>query len=133
MTRPTTLSRALECMARGEPRDTAMAGFLDTFYTEPDPARRLAMMAEEPEPTGDERLDALAGATAEYLAKQYDLPAVPAWVKGPARRLPEPWFTVDDPSPGMKAWLVFSSPAEFSHRNIFTESRPFRRASQRRP
>lgn len=133
MTRPTTLSQAFERMARGEPRDIAMAGFLDTFYTETDPDRRLAMMAEEPAPTGDKRLDALAGASAEYLAKQYELPAVPGWVKGPTRRLAEPWFTTETPTDGMKAWLMYSSPAEFSHRNIFTESRPFRRASQRRP
>jgi len=37
--------------------------------------------------TGDDRLDALVGAIAEYLAKQRRLGSVPHWVSDPARRL----------------------------------------------
>lgn len=48
-----------------------------------------------------------------------------------SRRLDEPWFTTPAPDPAMIEYLVHSSPAEFRSRNIFTEERPLRRASQR--
>jgi len=78
--------------------------------------------------TQDDRLDALVGAIAEYLAKQRRLGRVPAWVCDPARRLAEPWFTTSSPSDAMREYLTFASPAEFASRNIFTEERPLRRA-----
>ena len=49
----------------------------------------------------------------------------------PVRQLALPWFTTEQPGPGINEYLWHSSPAEFRWRNIFTESRPFRRASQR--
>ena len=73
--RPATLAEAIERIIAGEPREKALAEFLDTFY--------LASTAEtaardcwpiEPPLTGDARLDALAGAIADYLARQYRLP-----------------------------------------------------------
>jgi hypothetical protein len=73
-------------------------------------------------------LDALAGAMAEYLAKNRRLGRVPPWTGEPARRLADPWFTTASPSPAMREYLTFSSPAEFASRNIFTEERPLRRA-----
>jgi hypothetical protein len=76
----------------------------------------------------DDRLNALIGAVAEYLAKQRRLGRVPAWVSNPARRLAEPWFTTASPSPAMREYLTFASPAVFASRNIFTEERPLRRA-----
>jgi len=82
----------------------------------------------EPKLTGDDRLDALVGAIAEYLAKQRRLGRVPPWVSNPARRLTSPWFTTESPSDAMREYLSFSSPAEFASRNIFTEERPLRRA-----
>jgi hypothetical protein len=78
--------------------------------------------------TGDDKLDAIMGAAAEYLAKLYRLPAVPDWVRDPSRVLSEPYFTTSSTSPGMREYLTFSSPAEFRWRNIFTEERPLRRA-----
>jgi hypothetical protein len=76
----------------------------------------------------DPKLDALVGAMAEYLAKQYRLGQVPAWVSGPSRWLSEPWFTAAESTAGMREYLTFSSPGEFASRNIFTEERPLRRA-----
>ncbi|EKV27001.1 hypothetical protein C882_1930 [Caenispirillum salinarum AK4] len=133
MTRPTTLSETYDRIAQGEPREGLFAGFLDTFYGTDDLDRQAAMLADEPALLEDARLNALAGGMAEYLSKQVIRRAPPRWASGPARRLAEPWFTVENAGPGMKEWLVFSSPAEFLHRNIFTESQPFRRASQARP
>jgi hypothetical protein len=113
------------------PEGIAIPEFLDVFYTERDPARRSAMFRDEPPPTGSVRLDALMGAICEYLMKQYRVPGIPAWASGPTRRLADPWFTTSSDADAMREYLTFASPAEFSHRNIFTEARPLRRASQR--
>jgi hypothetical protein len=131
LTRPATLSDAVERIARGDARDAAIAEFLAVFYAQTSPEARLAMLTTEPALTGDARLDALLGAIGEYLAKQYRLSRVPAWVGGTRRMLAEPWFTGAVDSDAMREYLTVSSPAEFARRNIFTESMPLRRA--RRP
>jgi hypothetical protein len=129
--RPNTLAEAYERIAAGQPLAKALSEFLDAYYGLADGAQRGASLADEPQLTGDVRLDALAGAAAEYLAKAYRA-QVPAWAGRPVRYLDQPWFTFEDARPGMIEYLVHSSPAEFRSRNIFTESRPFRRASQAR-
>ena len=88
-------------------------------------------MRREPPLTGDARLDALAGAVAEYLARQYALPTIPAWAFEPVRYLERAWHTTPFDSDGMREYLTFASPAEFRSRNIFTEERPLRRARSR--
>jgi hypothetical protein len=60
--------------------DFAFDEFLDIFYTARTHVASAACLAEEPPLTGDPRQDAYAGAVAEYLARQYDLDAVPAWL-----------------------------------------------------
>ena len=47
--------------------------------------------------------------------------------------LAEPWFTTPMDSDAMREYLTVSSPAEFAHRNIFTESQPLRRARRPEP
>jgi hypothetical protein len=126
--RPDTLSEAAERIAGGQPAWKAMGEFLDSFYGAASAEERLGRIQDEPPPTGDDKLDAVLGAAAEYLAKLYRLPIVPAWVGGPKRVLSEPYFTTTSMSPGMREYLTFSSPAEFRWRNIFTEERPLRRA-----
>lgn len=126
--RPNTLAEAVERVRAGEPLGQAWPEFVDTFLEAGGVEARYATLSAEPPLTGDARLDALAGATAEYLAKHFRLGRVPPWSSGPARRLPEPWFTTSSPSPAMREFLTFSSPAEFRSRNIFTEERPLRRA-----
>jgi len=126
--RPATLAEAVERTMAGEPRDAALAEFLDTFYLASSSERRFATLADEPVLTGDSRLDALAGAMADYLARQYRLPHVPDWAFGPKRFLERPWHVSPFEGEGMREFLTFSSPAEFSSRNIFTEERPLRRA-----
>ena len=127
--RPATLSETYERIIAGEPREKAFAEFLDTFYGLADSEARSAALASEPALTGDSRLDVLAAAAASYLAKKY-LARVPAWSSAPCRYLKEPWFTTEKPGPGINEFLWHSSPAEFRSRNIFTEARPLRRASQ---
>lgn len=126
--RPPTLCSAIERILAGEPREKALAEFLDVFYGAASDDARLAAIIDEPPLTGDDRLDALAAAIADYLARQNRLPSVPRWVAVPKRRLKEPWFTTPCDGPGMREFLVFSSPAEFIQHNIFTEERPLRRA-----
>jgi hypothetical protein len=126
--RPQTLAEAVERIEKGEPQDVMLAEFVDTFDLEATNDSRYSSIEQEPKLTGDDRLDALVGAIAEYLAKQRRLGRVPHWVCGPARRLDRPWFTATNPSDAMREYLTFSSPAEFASRNIFTEERPLRRA-----
>jgi len=108
--------------------DVALAEFLDTFYLTPTADGRLDTLRSEPRLTGDEHLDALAGAVAEYLGRQYELPSIPSWAFTSVRYLDRPWHTSSIDSPGMREYLTFSSPAEFASRNILTEERPLRRA-----
>jgi hypothetical protein len=126
--RPNTLAEAIERIQAGSPRDVVLAEFVDTFDLANTDNEKFATIEPEPKLTGDARLDALVGAIAEYLAKQRRLGRVPHWACDPARRLDEPWFTTASPSPAMREYLTFSSPGEFSSRNIFTEERPLRRA-----
>lgn len=129
--RPRTLSEACDRIRGGEPVWKAMGEVLDVFYAASDPEARRAVVRDTPPPTGDARYDALMGGAAEYLTRQHRLGEVPAWARAPNRTLAEPWFTTHAASPGLREFLAFSSPAEFRSRNIFTEARPFRRASER--
>jgi len=126
--RPTTFAETYERIIAGTDCDLALAEFLDTFYVTSTADGRLDTLRREPRLTGNERLDALAGAVAEYLARQYELPNVPSWAFEPLRYLEHAWHTCSIDSPGMREYLTFSSPAEFASRNIFTEERPLRRA-----
>jgi len=122
------LSEAVDRVVAGEPLEKAFSEFLDTFYASAadTPEARFAILKDEPVMSGDAKLDALAAAVAEYLAKQNFL-RVPAWIADQRQVLKEPWFTTPSDDPGMREWLVFSSPAEFRNHNIFTEDRPLRR------
>jgi len=129
--RPNTLAEAIERIRRGEAQDVALAEFVDTFLSARDADAKYTSIEQEPARTANMRLDALAGAIAEYLAKQHRLGRVPSWVSDPCRRLDDPWFTTSSKEPAMKEYLAFTSPAEFRSRNIFTEERPLRRARAR--
>ena len=126
--RPATLAEAYERIIGGDESETALSEFLDTFYLEETPERRLDTLRPEPPLTGDARLNALAGAVAEYLARQYKLPNIPPWAFEPIRYLDRAWHTTPFDSDAMREYLAFASPAEFRSRNIFTEERPLRRA-----
>jgi hypothetical protein len=131
--RPNTLTEAVERLRGGDPLGAALAEFVDTFLLAPDDNARFATIEAEPPLSGDARLDALAGAVAEYLAKQYRLGRVPKWVSHPQRRLSEPWFTTSSTAPAMREYLSIASPAEFRAHNIFTEELPLRRARSHLP
>ena len=125
--RPNTLADAVERIQAGLPQDAVLAEFVDTFDLAKTDQDRYASIEQEPKLTGDDRLDALVGAIAEYLAKQRRLGRVR--IGPPIRRAgwTSPWFTAS-PTDAMREYLTFASPAEFASRNIFTEERPLRRA-----
>src|SRR5580704_14573148 len=131
--RPNTLADAVERIEAGSARDIVLAEFVDMFDLAKTDDDRYSSIEREPTLTGDDRLDALVGAIAEYLAKQRRLGRVPRWVSSPRRRLSTPWFTTASPTDGMREYLTFASPAEFASRNIFTEERPLRRARGPQP
>ncbi len=139
--RPNTLAEAVERIQAGASRDIMLAEFVDTFNLAPTSAARYATIEEEPALTNDERLDALVGALAEYLAKQHRLGRVPTWVSGSARYLDRPWhtssmfidWTREFLTDAIREYLTFASPGEFASRNIFTEERPLRRARAPQP
>jgi hypothetical protein len=62
--------------------------FLEEYRWEADTAQP-GLLADEPEPVGDERWDALLAALAEHLAAKLDL-APPTWAD--LRVLRTPWF-----------------------------------------
>jgi hypothetical protein len=115
-------------MIAGDEHGHALPEFLDTFYLTKTAEGRLNALGQEPPLTGDAHLDALAGAVAEYLSRQYKLPNIPAWAFEPVRYLDRAWHTTPFDSDGMREYMTFASPAEFRSRNIFTEERPLRRA-----
>jgi hypothetical protein len=126
--RPATLAEAIDRFRAGGALEQALAEFLDEFYLANDPKRQFAMLKDEPAATGDARIDALAGAVAEYLARQYGLDRTPGWCFAPKRYLDHAWHTSSFQDDAFREYLTFASPAEFSSRNIFTEERPLRRA-----
>jgi hypothetical protein len=126
--RPATLAKTAELVASGHSLDTALREFLDEIYLASTPELKLAMLLDEPPPTGDARYEGLFGAIAEYLVHQLGLPSVPAWAYGPSRYLDRAWHASPITDEGFREYLTFSSPAEFASRNIFTEERPLRRA-----
>ena len=131
--RPITLAESVERIRAGEPQDVVLAEFVDSFLVAPDSAARYKAIAKEPSRSSDVRLDALAGAMGEYLAKHYGLSRIPGWVSAPWRCLDEPWFITTSEAPGMREYLSFASPPEFRSRNIFTDERPLRRARSHLP
>jgi hypothetical protein len=102
----------------------AFEDFLGAFHRASSADALVNALSAEPSLTGNKRLDALAGAAADYLAKQHRLGKVPAWTLEPERFLDKPWHTCDFENLGMREYLSFASPAEFKTRNIFTDERP---------
>jgi hypothetical protein len=132
-----TLAQAFERLAGGEQPEGPLLEFVDAFFALESDAARFALIADAPRLTGQEHLDALAGALGEYMAKHFCLPTVPRWVGEPDRYLDNPWhvllFNDGRQRPllssdeGLREFLTFSSPAEFCSRNIFTEGAPLPR------
>ncbi len=104
--------------------DAFLREFLDSFYLEPDPTARGAMLAEEPPLLEDEKANAYLAAVAEHLAFRHRL-AVPEWAQDEARFLRRPFFPAGLES--LKATFLVESPTAFRRRMIFVGADPLYR------
>ena len=123
MNRPDTLAEVARRINAAAAFGPTLSEFLDEFYQHPE--GRASMIADEPECVRDSREHAMLGATAEHLARRWNL-AVPTWSDDASRFLHEPYFTT--PIENLKAMLLAQSPLAFRRRLIFTEAEPLRRA-----
>jgi transcriptional regulator with XRE-family HTH domain len=99
-------------------------GFADDFRGSSRPGR-IALIAEEPPPTGDARFDAALAGTAEFFAAEAGI-AAPMWVDGPDRFL-EPWWFVAS-RPAFDAYTLAHTPALFARHGVFMAREVFDRA-----
>jgi hypothetical protein len=133
LTRPGSLAQVLRLVHDdGETLRYCLAGFLDEFYFDRDPASRRVRVEEVPALTGDKQQDALIGAIGEHLCHRWNLGAPPEWTNDPARFLDRPWFMGPERNEGIHAGrkpLCLSAPIHF-HRSRAVASRQH---AERRP
>lgn len=98
--------------------------FVEEYRWEPR-EHRAVLRAERPEPTGDERYDALLAALAEHLAYHDELP-VPDWAYDDDRFLRRWWFPID--LPAVRTDALVHPPGAFRIRDIFIGSGALDRA-----
>jgi hypothetical protein len=94
-----------------------VGNFLDDFYREVD--KREEMLQEMPiiHESVNRRYYAFVAAMAHKLANDFNL-KVPSWVNDDFFYLPEPYFGMNAKGK-LRLILMYESPAEFKHRNIF--------------
>jgi transcriptional regulator with XRE-family HTH domain len=99
-------------------------GFADDFRGSSRPGR-VALLREEPPPTGDARFDAALAGVAEFFADEGAIPA-PPWVDDPERFV-EPWWFVAS-RPAFHAYTLANTPAVFARHGVFMAREVFDRA-----
>jgi transcriptional regulator with XRE-family HTH domain len=99
-------------------------GFADDFRGSSRPGQ-VALLADEPPPTGDGRFDAALAGVAELFADEAAIPA-PAWVDGPERFV-EPWWFVAS-RPAFHAYTLANTPAVLARHGVFMAREVFDRA-----
>jgi hypothetical protein len=87
--------------------------FLKEYHGEPADERGR-LLADMPEPVGDERWDVLFAGLAEHLAMR-DGQDAPSW--SASRGLKRFWFPFD--TPGARAQALVHAPAAFRRRGVF--------------
>jgi len=125
--RPKSLAEVAALAAQGDSFDRCLANFLDEFYAAPIAAALAdtpALLAPQFGDTGRVQ-DAYLAATAEELARRFNLPA-PAWTPGDERALHKPWFASSLAS--LRAVLLLESPPAFRARNLFVSENALSRA-----
>ncbi len=115
-----------EDLDQGRERDALrlLFGFVDDFRGSSRPGR-LALLADEPPPTGQARFDAALAGVAEFFADESEIPA-PDWVDGPERFV-EPWWFVAS-RPAFHAYALANTPAVFARHGVFIAREVFDRA-----
>ncbi|MGA2164415.1 MAG: helix-turn-helix transcriptional regulator [Solirubrobacteraceae bacterium] len=115
-----------EDLRQGEERDALrlLFGFADDFRASSRPGR-IALVADEPPPTGDARFDAALAGIAELFAAEGAIQA-PAWVEQPERFV-EPWWFVAS-RPAFHAYTLANTPAVIARHGVFMAREVFDRA-----
>lgn len=115
-----------EDLGQGRERDALrlLFGFADDFRGS-SRAGRIALLRDEPPPTGDARFDAALAGVAELFAAEGAIPA-PAWVDGPERFV-EPWWFVAS-RPAFHAYTLANTPAVLARHGVFMAREVFDRA-----
>lgn len=115
-----------EDLSRGEEDDALrlVFGFADDFRGSSRPGR-IALLREEPPPTGAPRFDAALAGAAEFFALEAEIVA-PSWVDGPSRFV-EPWWFVSS-RPAFDAYVLQHTPAVFARHGVFIAREVFDRA-----
>src|SRR5258708_26631264 len=122
LTRPGTLAEVQRLVrVDGEKLRFCLAGFLDQFYSDREPESRYARITDDPGLSGEERLDALIGASGEHLSRRWQLGPPPPWAGNPARFLSPPWFVGPE---RMRGFFFSRSPAAYLPRFIFSMHEP---------
>ena len=118
-----TISEDL-AQGRGDDALRLLYGFADDFRGS-SRAGQVALLAEEPASTGDERFDAALAGAGEFFAAEAGIPA-PAWVQAPERFV-EPWWFVAS-RPAFHAYTLANTPAAFARHGVFIAREVFDRA-----
>jgi hypothetical protein len=122
-----TLAEVVALAAEGDSFDRCLANFLDEFYVAPNAvavAEAPRLLAPQFGDTGRVQ-DAYLAATAEELARRFDLP-LPGWTLGEERQLHRPWFATS--LGALRAVLLLESPPAFRSRNLFVSGNALSRA-----
>jgi hypothetical protein len=125
--RPESLAQVAELSLAGDSFDRCLANFLDAFYLHPNASGLAAvppLLAPQLGELGHVQ-DAYLAATAEELARQFDLP-LPEWTFAEQRKLHRPWFA--SPLAALRAVLILESPPGFRSRNLFVSENALSRA-----
>jgi transcriptional regulator with XRE-family HTH domain len=113
-------------LEQGEELDALrlLFGFADDFRGSSRPGQ-IALLQDEPPPTGDPRFDAALAGIAELFAAEAGIPA-PTWVNGPTRFV-EPWWFVAS-RPEFHAYTLANTPALLARHGVFMAREVFDRA-----
>jgi hypothetical protein len=119
--RPATLAVLAGWLRDAEPREQwrMVAEFLHEFKHEP-PGERLALLREEPPPTGDENWDAFLAGLAEHLAAKEGRAAAP-WTE--ERVLPRFWCPFNFNTKAAWADAFVHSAIAFKRRGVLIAAR----------
>lgn len=99
--------------SQDETRWRLVAEFLEEYRHEPL-TERVALLADEPATTGDQRWDVLLAALSEHLAAR-DGRGAPPWAE--PRRLGRFWFPFN--TRAARADAIVHAPAAFRRRGVF--------------
>jgi transcriptional regulator with XRE-family HTH domain len=117
-----TIAEDLEAGREGDAL-RLLFGFADDFRGS-SRAGRIALIEEEPLPTGAARFDAALAGIAELFASEGGL-APPAWIDGPGRFV-EPWWFVAS-RPAFHAYTLANTPALLARHGVFMAREVFDR------